>query len=320
MKHSKKIALIVAVALIAVGTVAAFGAWAASGFDFKKMGTVDCVTKTYAIEEAFTDISVKNAGCDIRFAPSDDGSCKIVCTESEKISHSVTVQDNTLTVERQDQGKWYERIGIFRSSMEITVYLPQSEYASLHITGTSGTIDIPRDFTFGTATLETASGDINFFSAVRSDLSVETASGDLHIRGVGLKSLRAQTDSGDITLSSVKAEALLSMQTTSGDIELTDVECGNATAQSSSGEITFSGLIAAETIHIESTSGDVDLLECDAHSLSIRTTSGDVCGSLLTDKVFFADTDSGNISLPKTTTGGVCEISSVSGDIRFTVK
>ena len=38
------------------------------------------------------------------------------------------------------------------------------------------------------------------------------------------------------------------------------------------------------------------------------------------DKVFITDTSTGNISVPKTITGGKCEITTSTGDIRISIK
>lgn len=42
-------------------------------------------------------------------------------------------------------------------------------------------------------------------------------------------------------------------------------------------------------------------------------------GSLLSDKVFLMQTDTGEVDVPKTVTGGKCEIITDTGDIRIDV-
>ena len=51
----------------------------------------------------------------------------------------------------------------------------------------------------------------------------------------------------------------------------------------------------------------------------MRTHTGDVSGNLLSDKVFITETDTGRIDVPKTTTGGKCEIKTDTGDIRISI-
>lgn len=280
MRTGKKNAILIAVILIVVGLFISFGGLLAMNFDFNKMNTLNFETNTYSVDEGFSHIYVEGAECDVRFRLSEDDSCRVVCNESDKIFHSVEVKDNILKIERTDNRKWYERMGIYWGRMEIVVYLPQTEYESLYVLSVSGNIDIPNEFSFAEAEIRNTSGDVKFSAAVKNDLSVKTVS---------------------------------------GNIELANIECQNATAASTSGEIVFSKVIAQENMHIESVSGDVDLLKCDADSLWIKTTSGDVSGTLLTEKKFITDTVSGDIDVPKSTFGGKCEIKTTSGDIEFTV-
>ena len=51
----------------------------------------------------------------------------------------------------------------------------------------------------------------------------------------------------------------------------------------------------------------------------MKTDTGDVTGSLLSDKIFFAESDVGSVDVPKTTTGGVCEIRTDTGKIAITI-
>ena len=50
------------------------------------------------------------------------------------------------------------------------------------------------------------------------------------------------------------------------------------------------------------------------------TDTGDVKGSLLSEKIFIPTTDTGDVDVPKTVTGGRCEITTDTGDIKITVK
>jgi hypothetical protein len=40
---------------------------------------------------------------------------------------------------------------------------------------------------------------------------------------------------------------------------------------------------------------------------------------LYSEKIFFTETDTGDIRVPKSTSGGVCEIKTDTGDITFTI-
>ena len=56
-----------------------------------------------------------------------------------------------------------------------------------------------------------------------------------------------------------------------------------------------------------------------AAEILIKTDTGDVKGSLLSEKVFVVQTDTGSIDVPKTVSGGRCEITTDTGDIKISL-
>ena len=52
----------------------------------------------------------------------------------------------------------------------------------------------------------------------------------------------------------------------------------------------------------------------------VNTSTGDVNGTLLSEKIFITDTSTGRVSVPKTTSGGKCEITTSTGDINIGIK
>ena len=59
---------------------------------------------------------------------------------------------------------------------------------------------------------------------------------------------------------------------------------------------------------------------CDAETIYVNTDTGSVTGTLLTDKVFIIETDTGSVDVPKSITGGRCEITTDTGNIRITIE
>ena len=301
MKTNKKIPIITAAALIAAGLFITFGALAAMNFDFTKMNSIkNFETNTYNLEEPFTNITIKGAECDIRFFPSENDSCRIVCKENDKIFHTVSVENNTLTVIRTDNRKWYEHIGIYWGNAELDVYLPQAEYKTLDIASVSGDIEIPDNFSFTEAQVHNTSGDIDFQAPVKNDLLIKTVSGKIYADGASAESLN--------------------IHSTSGKLHIKNITAGNLNAQSTSGSITLSKVLVSGDMHIKDVSGKVRLEDCDAGALSIKTVSGNVSGTLLTDKKFLTRTTSGDVDVPQSSSGGKCEIQTTSGDISIAIE
>ena len=88
----------------------------------------------------------------------------------------------------------------------------------------------------------------------------------------------------------------------------------------STGDITLKNVIATEKFSIETDTGDVRFESSDAAEIFIETDTGDIIGSLLTDKIFITHTDTGRVDVPKTVTGGRCEIITDTGDIVLKIK
>ena len=70
-------------------------------------------------------------------------------------------------------------------------------------------------------------------------------------------------------------------------------------------------------ISAERSTGNVNFENSDAAGICVKTSTGDVTGTLLTEKVFTAETSAGSISVPDTKTGGKCEITTSTGNIVF---
>lgn len=320
MKKSKKISIIIAVAMLIIGCLIAFFALISFNFDFSKLNTVNSVTKTYDVDESFKNINIEGVECDIHLIPSDNDKCSVICNEGDKISPSVTVQNDTLTIKRIDNRQWYEHIMVFYwGEVEINLYLPQNKYEELYIKSVSGDVEIPENFTFDKAEISTTSGEINFLSKVNNDIDIKTVSGDIYVGETTAKNINIQSTSGDTAVSSATIKNELNVKSVSGNINLSNIECQSINANTTSGDNKFSNVVAKTNTKIESISGNVDLYQSDAVTMNIKTTSGDVTGTLLTDKIFDVKTTSGDVNVPPSGTGGKCEIKTTSGNIELKI-
>ena len=303
MKKVKRIWILIAIICVIVGCVVAGAAAAHAGFDFTKFNTATQEEKTYSVTESFENIDIQTTECNIVLLPSEKNVCEIVCTESDKITHTVSVENNTLKVVREDTRKWYERIGVFFSvsNFEIEVYLPRGEYETLEASSASGDIVVSDAFTFSEVDLSTASGNISYASNTKNAWNGKTSSGDIEITNIIGGTVNVKSTSGEITLEECQTDAI-ELVSTSGDISLEDT-------------------IAEARLSIKTTSGDVSLESCDSADIAIQTTSGDVRGTLRSEKQFITSTTSGDISHPDSTSGSQkCTVNTTSGDIRLTVE
>ncbi len=358
MKKAKKIAIIVAVSMMAVGFVSIVGSLAFVRFDATKLNTMEWEDKTYAVEEPFTNISVQGGDATVALVLAKDGNCKVVCTENDAIYDKIEVVDNTLTIERVDESEWYHNIGVYFDEIEITVYLPEKEYEKLFIDNSSGRIDVQGDFTFMEAEVSNTSGKTNFMADVEGTLKVENTSGGIYVGensvgdlfvkgtsgiidvtsvcatgnvevngssgGIGVSkvecvNLSVENSSGVMHLTEIVATGDVNVKGTSDGVHLDEVKCANLTGSNSSGRITCTEVIVAGDMNLDNSSGGIALEACDAENLKLEATSGSIRGTLLTEKIFVADATSGSVKVPKTTSGGVCEVTTTSGSIQLSL-
>ena len=276
-------------------------------------------TNIYEVNEEFNNISIKTDTADIAFVPSNDGMCRVACYEEAKISHSVEVQNGTLTVNVVNNKKWYDYIGVNIDSPKITVYLPESEYSSLVIEESTGDIEILKDFKFKSIDISLSTGDVKCYASATEAIKIAASTGDIFAESISAGSLDITVSTGKVTVSSVTCEGDITVGVSTGKAYLTDVTCKNLTSTGSTGDVSLRNVISKEKISVERSTGDVTLDRSDAADLFITTSTGDVEGSLLTDKVFITKTDTGCINVPNSITGGRCEIITETGDIKISI-
>lgn len=320
MKPRTKVWLIIAASLVLLGCILFAGVMITLKWDFMELATVNYETNTYEISEAFDSISMNTDTADIVFALSNDGKCRVECREEENAKHSVTVEDSTLTVELTDERSLYDFIGLNFDTPKITVYLPKTEYTSLLIDESTGDIGIPKDFGFDHVEITLSTGDVMFRASASETVKIKTSTGDIRVENVSAGALDLSVSTGKVTVSGVTCEAEVTVGVSTGKAMLIDTRCKSVISSGSTGDILLNNVIAAEKFSIERSTGDVKLDGSDAAEIFIETNTGDVSGSLLTDKVFITQTDTGRIRVPQSVAGGRCKITTDTGDITIDIE
>ena len=320
MKKATKVWLITAAALVLIGCVLFAGVAALLKWDFTKLATVQYETNTYEISEAFDCISINSDTADTQFVFSETGKCEVVCFDEENLRHSVSVEDGTLIIELIDARSGFDyvrHIGINIGSPRITVYLPKTEYASLLIRESTGDVQIPQDFIFRDVDIHLSTGDVDFSASVSDTLKIRTSTGQIHAQNLSAGELDLTASTGHVTVSGVSCEGDVRVKVTTGKVNLTDLACKNVITSGNTGDIFMKNVLASETFSIERSTGDVAFDACDAAEIFVTTDTGDVSGTLRSDKVFLTQTDTGDVDVPQSLTGGRCEITTDTGDIRL---
>ncbi len=312
--------ILTAAALVIVGSIVCFVAAAAMHFDFGKLDSVKYETNTYAVKESFRGISVTASEEKVFFKPAEDGKCTVVCFEEENRKHEVAVIDGTLTIKSIENRKLSDHFGFYTRSPEITVYLPESVYSDLRIETDTGDIEIPSDFSFDSIAIKGDTSDVTCLASAKNGIEITLTTGDVSMAAVTAGSVDLKTTTGRISVESVKCEGDVHIRVDTGKVKVQDMTCANLTSEGTTGDIILNNVIAADTFSIIRDTGDVEFNESDAAAIFVQTDTGDVTGSLLTAKVFITETDTGKVEVPKSITGGRCEISTDTGDIQIEVR
>lgn len=352
-------AIIVAVALIVAGSIlAGCSLWGMDGIWGNMTGNSKTVTVQDTITGDFTHIDVDVWEVDVTFLPSPDGTCYYKVTTYKDMPCTVTVEAGTLKIRQEDHRQWHQYVGVFWEETSLEMYLPESVYGQLTVTGNTGDLEIPRNFTFEGAAITTDTGDVTLGCQVGGQVNVATDTGDVTVQNTTSQAINADTDTGDIHLDAVTCDnisistdtgfvrienadvaQMLSVASTTGDKTLTDVQCGslkiesttgdnslrnltvagNAKLESDTGEWELENVIVSGDAQLDSTTGDWEFDGFDAANITMETNTGDVEGTLLSDKIFFVDSNTGDVDVPRTTTGGTCNITTSTGDIEIDI-
>ena len=116
------------------------------------------LTREQKITDDFNTIEIDTDVSDVTILPSEDGECRIVCSEHEKITHVGAVDGSTLNIEVLDKRNVFEKI--FTPKMKVTVYLPRSEYGALTAETDTGSVTVDGDLTFDSVRIDTDTGDV----------------------------------------------------------------------------------------------------------------------------------------------------------------
>ena len=310
--------IIIAVSLLALGLILFAVVMSIYGWDFKRLSGAEFDTNEYTIAEEFKSISINTATANIKLLPTD-GKCRVVCYESDRLYHNVINENGTLKIEEVDARKWYNYLWGFGNNT-VTVYLPRGEYSALNIDASTSDIVIARDASFDTIDISLSTGDVECYASAKGAINIHASTGDISVKGLSALSLDLKTSTGEIEIEDVSCLGDIKIQVSTGDSELESVSCNSLISSGSTGDLDLEGVIAKERYSITRSTGDIRLKSCDAKEIFIETDTGDVFGTLLSDKIFFVSADTGDVDVPKTTTGGRCEITTDTGDVKIDVK
>ncbi|MBQ3405025.1 MAG: DUF4097 family beta strand repeat protein [Oscillospiraceae bacterium] len=320
MLSTRRKLIIAAGILVVLGAVFWAAALASSDFDIKNFGRAELEEHTYDVSGTFRSIRIDADTEVIGLMPSEDGHCRVVCLEEKDTGHEVAVESDVLTIRPVDNRKWTGHFGILAGEPRVSLYLPEKAYAELVIKTDTGDIDIPADFSFESVSIRGSTADVSCLADVSGLADIGLNTGDIKLSGLNAGEIKLSTTTGKIRAESVACRGDVALSVDTGGITLSDVSCKNLRSAGDTGDIELKNVLASGQFDIQTNTGDVRFEGSDATEIFVRTGTGEVSGTLLSDKVFIIDTDTGDVDVPRTVTGGRCEITTDTGDIEISVK
>ena len=317
MKHKTLTWLLIATFLLLMGCILFGGVMMALKWDFSRLYTVKYETNEYTVSDPVQGVLVVTDTADIALIPSETVS--VDCTEQENAKHSVSVKDGILQIEIVDQRKWYERIGFNFGTTKIRVYIPKGEYEVLTIKGSTGGVVIPEDYAFAKMDIHQSTGYVTCQASTTDTMKIKTSTGNIHVENVSTGHLELSVTTGKIITTNVSCCGDMHVSVSTGKTILTNVSCKNLSTNGNTGDIVLKNVVAEEKLTIKRSTGHVKFESCDAAEINVKTDTGDVTGTLLSEKLFLCKTDTGRVDVPKATAGGVCEVTTDTGDIRLKI-
>ncbi len=318
MKGSTKIWIAAALCLIVIGCIIFAGAMEMLKWDFKRLTTYRYETNEYTFEAGAKSISVRVNTADLVILPSETDGIRVVCYEKTKEKHSVGVEGDNLVIAVAERRRWYEYIGIDFDQPKITLYLPQGEYGTFSLKSSTGDVKLPEGYRFDRVDISQSTGKTTCLASVTGEIRVKSSTGGITLEKLSAGSIDLSVSTGRIDLSEVNCGSVR-IKVSTGVTRLTDLACGELFSEGSTGDITLKKVIVSGRMSLERDTGDIRLEACDAAEIHIETDTGDVKGTLLSEKVFIAGSDTGKVKVPHTASGGRCEIETDTGDIKIEI-
>lgn len=272
--------------------------------------------KTYTVTEAFHSVSVSTKTAAITLAPAADGVCRVECAERKRLTYAVTVTDGVLSVELCDTRAWYERLFNF-ATPSLTLYLPQPSYDALTVRGSTGSLKVLADLTFGSVDATLSTGDVIFCATVTGNVRIHGSTGKTVLENLTVASLDLKRSTGDITLTGVSASGDVAVCVSTGDVTVTDLVAGSFRSEGSTGDVTLTDVRVGTRLEIKRDTGDTTVTDCEATDVALENSTGKVCLTGVRAVTLDSRADTGNLLLRDTIAEEKLTVVRSTGDVEF---
>ncbi|HEY6837046.1 MAG TPA: DUF4097 family beta strand repeat-containing protein [Gaiellaceae bacterium] len=192
----------------------------------------------------------------VRLEPLRDNDASAAAVEEARVEQ----RGDEILIDVRDR-----RRGLRGSEVLVEVRCPEGS----SVRGKTGSADFEGHGRFGSADVETGSGDVQF-GEFSDEAKVNAASGDVQIGSVGGEG-RINTASGDVQVGSFAAAAKIN--SASGDVQIGEVG-GRLEVNSASGDVTVRE--ASSAVSMNTASGDQTVGSLAEGKVDLKSASGDL--------------------------------------------
>lgn len=319
MMRKTKWRLLLAVALLVVGLILTIGGMKMLQWNISALGLPAYDTATYELTDPVSSLTIEAGTADVTITKTTNEYGRVVCYEKEKQHYAVGMRGDELVITLDDQRKWYERLFSY-GQPNITVYLPEGEYTALKIKNSTGDVNVRQDFRFDSADITASTGDVTCEAAVSGEVKIALSTGNISFTGKTAGALSLSVSTGHVSVENTAVTDNVSVRVSTGKATLKNVTCASFSSTGDTGDLMLTDVVATGALTVERSTGDVKFVRCDAAELDVKTDTGDVTGSLCSEKIFFAKSDTGKVNVPECLTGGKCKVETDTGKIMLTVE
>lgn len=198
--------VIVTVVCVIVAAVV-LGRRARAAMDESRDNTKSAYTQMNAdISDAFTSIEIEAAeDMDVRFALSIDEMSHVSYYDSDKLTHSVRVENGTLVIFCTDDRGIASGLGL-GDDPYITVSIPDGDYERISVVTGEGSISAGMELDCRSMELTTGKGDISVTNITADTLTLATQSGDITLATAAAGSVSVTSETGDFSIMNIDAK------------------------------------------------------------------------------------------------------------------
>lgn len=259
------------------------------------------VTNTYIINNIKNEIKIECDIYDINIYLSDTSENKIICDEYKNMKIEYAIESESLTIKQKDKRKLFEKIFNPGKNPTINIYLTNNLINELNINLKTGNIKINDGLTFKNVKINNSTGKILFKANVNNDLNIINKTGDISIK-----------DS--------KISNILKINSKTGKVEIDNVLSNSLEIETKTGNTLLKNTAITNDLNLKGSTGDVILDSFDAKNITIKISTGNIKGTLLSEKIFIANSSTGNVKVPESLTGSICKLTTTTGNINIKYK